>query len=279
MSKKVSIGMPVYNGGKYLSRAIESLLNQTYDNFELIISDNASEDNTSEIIQYYMKNDKRIKFFSQKKNIGALCNFQFTLERSIGEFFFWAPHDDWWDKHFISEGVKSLSTSPDASSAIGNIKIYTPNGEEIGQINKNWELNQTRNFVRIFKHLTNNTNDLIFYALFRRDAIKKTIWSKSSAPEKVIILHALLQGGIIYNSNMEYSNQYTEKSQSYQVNTNKLPLNKQSHFLLFIDQTKELYKWSSHWQFTLLTIILFFSQKWHRFIIKTAIQKIKKMVQ
>ena len=75
----VSIGLPVYNGEKFLKKRIDSILNQTYENFELIISDNASTDNTRKICESYTKQDSRIRYVCQQKNIGAIENFKFLL--------------------------------------------------------------------------------------------------------------------------------------------------------------------------------------------------------
>ena len=104
----VSIGLPVYNGENYLRQAIDSLLAQTFTDFELIISDNASTDGTSKIIEQYAARDPRIKFFQQTANIGATKNFQFTFDQSHGTFFMWAAHDDLWDERWLEILVNEI---------------------------------------------------------------------------------------------------------------------------------------------------------------------------
>jgi glycosyltransferase involved in cell wall biosynthesis len=91
----VSIGMPVYNGEEFIVEALESLLGQTFINFELIISDNASEDRTGEICTEYALRDSRIRYIRQKQNIGAVANFQFVLDTAVGEYFMWNAADDY----------------------------------------------------------------------------------------------------------------------------------------------------------------------------------------
>lgn len=91
---KVSIGMPVYNGEPFIREALDSLLAQTFTDFELIISDNASTDDTEEICQNYASKDSRIRYIRQPKNLGASYNFQFVLDEAVGEYFMWAAHDD-----------------------------------------------------------------------------------------------------------------------------------------------------------------------------------------
>ena len=93
----ISIGFPVYNGELFLKKALDSLLNQTYSNFELIISDNNSTDSTQRICQEYAKNDDRIRYIKQEKNIGPYPNFYFVLSQSKGKYFMWAAADDFWD--------------------------------------------------------------------------------------------------------------------------------------------------------------------------------------
>lgn len=98
---KISIGMPVYNGVKYIREALDSLLAQTFTDFELIISDNASTDATQSICEEYARRDPRIRYVRQAENKGALANFQFVLDQSRGEFFMWAAADDLWDRRWI----------------------------------------------------------------------------------------------------------------------------------------------------------------------------------
>ena len=94
MNVKLSIGLPVYNGELFIERAIESILAQTFTDFELIISDNASTDSTQEICQNFSKKDNRIRIFKQEKNIGVHRNFYFLLSQAKGEYFAWTAVDD-----------------------------------------------------------------------------------------------------------------------------------------------------------------------------------------
>jgi glycosyltransferase involved in cell wall biosynthesis len=97
----ITIGMPVYNGDKYISGALDSILAQTFTDFELIISDNASSDETQSICEEYASREPRIRYVRQTENRGALANFQFVLDQARGEFFMWAAADDLWDKNWI----------------------------------------------------------------------------------------------------------------------------------------------------------------------------------
>ena len=96
-SPTVSIGMPVYNGEKYIREALDSLLAQIFTNFELIISDNASTDNTEAICREYAARDPRIRHVRQSESRGATANFQPVLDKARGAYFMWAAADNRWD--------------------------------------------------------------------------------------------------------------------------------------------------------------------------------------
>ncbi|MCC7086363.1 MAG: glycosyltransferase family 2 protein [Pirellulales bacterium] len=91
---KVSIGLPVYNGEKYLASAIQSLLAQTFTDFEVVVSDNASTDGTAEICRWYASRDARIRYYRDETNRGVAWNYARTFELARGEFFRWQAHDD-----------------------------------------------------------------------------------------------------------------------------------------------------------------------------------------
>ena len=91
---RVSVGLPVYNGEEFLAEAIDSILAQTFQDFELIICDNASTDSTAEICRSHAAIDKRIRYYRNEQNIGAAPNFNRVFELSKGEYFKWMAHDD-----------------------------------------------------------------------------------------------------------------------------------------------------------------------------------------
>ena len=90
----ISIGLPVFNGERFLKKTIDSILSQTFFDFELIISDNASTDNTKNICQDYVIKDNRVRYFRRSQNNGFCDNYKFVLQRSNGIFFMWIAADD-----------------------------------------------------------------------------------------------------------------------------------------------------------------------------------------
>ncbi len=104
----VSIGLPVYNGENYLGDAMESILAQTYTDFEVIISDNASEDRTQEICQSFVEKDQRVRYYRNSTNVGLFKNFNQVFELSNGKYFQWMAHDDLLAPEFLSKTVPVL---------------------------------------------------------------------------------------------------------------------------------------------------------------------------
>lgn len=108
----VSIGMPVYNGANFIREALDSILSQTYENFELIICDNASTDETEKICREYMSKDSRVRYYRSQQNLGATWNFNRVFELSSGKYFKWAAHDDLIAPDFLLKCVEVLERDP-----------------------------------------------------------------------------------------------------------------------------------------------------------------------
>ncbi len=109
---RLSIGLPVFNGEDYLEEALEALLGQTYEDFELIVSDNASTDSTAGICHSYKKRDSRIRYFRQTTNIGIAPNHNFVFQQARGEFFKSASHDDLYARDLVERCIAALDEQP-----------------------------------------------------------------------------------------------------------------------------------------------------------------------
>jgi glycosyltransferase involved in cell wall biosynthesis len=127
----VSIGMPVYNEERYLTQALDSLLAQEYKNFELIISDNASQDATQEICLEYAARDSRIHYHRSETNLGAIKNFNRVFALSKGEYFMWAGGHDRWAPEFIRRCMEGLQQDQDVVLCYPQIAVMGPNGEKL----------------------------------------------------------------------------------------------------------------------------------------------------
>lgn len=128
---RLSIGLPVYNGEKYLSRALESLVKQDYDDFELIISDNASTDGSAEICQEFARREKRIKYFRSETNRGATWNWRRVCELAQGTYFKWAAHDDECYPAMVRRCVETLE---DADPSVSLVYPWFEYIDELGNV-------------------------------------------------------------------------------------------------------------------------------------------------
>jgi Glycosyl transferase family 2 len=109
---RVSIGLPIYNGERYVRQALDSLLAQTWSDFEIIISDNCSTDKTAEICQEYAQKDARIRYVRTVKNNGAVANFNSIVALAKGQYFKWAAHDDMVAPTYLERCVAVLDKDP-----------------------------------------------------------------------------------------------------------------------------------------------------------------------
>jgi len=129
---RLSVGLPVYNGENYLAKALDALLSQTYTDFELIISDNASTDGTPEICRKYAAADSRIRYLRQEVNIGAGPNHNVVVQYARGEYFKWAAHDDLYGADLLRRCVEALDEMPDIVLAHAYMGTAGEHGEVIG---------------------------------------------------------------------------------------------------------------------------------------------------
>jgi glycosyltransferase involved in cell wall biosynthesis len=109
---RLSIGLPVYKGEEYLGEALDALLGQTYEDFELVISDNASTDGTQDICRRYATEDSRIRYIRLPHNIGAAPNHNYVFTECRGELFKWASHDDLYARDLLRRCVEALDERP-----------------------------------------------------------------------------------------------------------------------------------------------------------------------
>jgi glycosyltransferase involved in cell wall biosynthesis len=132
----VSIGLPVFNGADYLVGAIESVVAQTWTDWELIICDNASTDATADIARSFAEQDPRIRFVRHPSNVGAAANFNSAFAHARGEYFQWLAHDDALAPDFISDCHAALLDQPSAVLAFPWVTIV----DETGARTDSWEL-------------------------------------------------------------------------------------------------------------------------------------------
>lgn len=175
---KASIGMPVYNAEKYLRVALDSILHQTFINFELIISDNASTDGTEAICQEYASKDSRIQYIRQTENRGAENNFHFVLDEACNEYFMWASHDDLWSENYLENAVTMLQADEKIDFIFPIFELRSIHLKISKKFNKDIFkfVNSSEKKIRVLNFLALHHNSHkcnIVHSVFRRAFLKK----------------------------------------------------------------------------------------------------------
>jgi glycosyltransferase involved in cell wall biosynthesis len=119
----LSVGLPVYNGARHLARALDSILQQTYGDLELIVSDNASTDDTADICATYAARDPRVRYYRQSQNIGLPGNWNFVVTLARGRYFKWASANDYLDPRSLAACVAMLEAAPEAVLAYSRTNL------------------------------------------------------------------------------------------------------------------------------------------------------------
>lgn len=133
----VSIGMTVYNAAAFVRKTLDSLLAQDYPNLELVISDNASTDGSSEICQRFAERDPRVRYYRNSENIGAVRNWNRTLELARGELFMWASDHDLWDPTYVSKAYTTLAQEQDVVLVYPHGHLIDAKGRFLDKIDAN----------------------------------------------------------------------------------------------------------------------------------------------
>lgn len=200
IKKPVSIGMPLYNSEKYLKRSLNSLLDQDFKEYELIISDNASTDSTPEICREYSKKFKQLKINRNKKNLGVRANMRIVLEMAKGEYFMWAADDDLWSSDFISTLYEKLEMHPDAGVAMGAVRMVNEDGSLINEIEFTGKDNpDQKNFFNMVTTVAipPQKHNLFIYGLFRTEILKKAMdgFNDDSCRDRLLLCLIALTAG------------------------------------------------------------------------------------
>ncbi|MBK8935905.1 MAG: glycosyltransferase family 2 protein [Chloroflexi bacterium] len=214
---KVSIGLPVYNGEKYVSRAIESVLAQTYANFELIISDNASTDGTGAICQAYAANDSRIRYYRQEQNLGAAPNFNYVFELARGEYFQWLASDDMLAPEFLSRCVPTLDNDPTTVLCFCWAEYIDEQDRPVSTCELALRIDDARPRTRFHEILLGWHNSFYVFGLIRVSALKQT---------KLILPHThgdtILIARLILLGRFQQVSEYLFKSRRHAAQSNEI---------------------------------------------------------
>lgn len=172
---RVSIGLPVYNGEKYLAVAINSIVTQDFEDFELIISDNASHDSTAAICRQFSESDKRVKYSRLEVNQGAAPNYQRVFQLAQGKYFKWAAHDDACLPGFLKSCVETIEQAPASVVLVyPRAQIINAEGEVMRVDGECLQSHDPKPHKRA-AHVIRNVNlAWPLFGLIRTDALRKT---------------------------------------------------------------------------------------------------------
>jgi glycosyltransferase involved in cell wall biosynthesis len=175
VTPRVSVGLPVYNGERFLPQAVESLLNQTFRDFELIISDNGSTDATRELCETYAAADPRVRYIRHEQNRGAIFNWNYVVTQARGQYFRWASANDVSAPQLIERCVQLLDSEPDVVVAYGRTAYMDDDGSPLGEYPHDVHVLDARPSVR-FERLCRElrANNAVSSALIRLDVLRKT---------------------------------------------------------------------------------------------------------
>jgi glycosyltransferase involved in cell wall biosynthesis len=171
---RVSVGMPLYNREKYVGAAIEAHLNQTFEDFELIITDNASTDASGEICRAYAARDSRVKYYLNERNLGATGNYRRCFELSGGEYFRWTPSDDMVSDNLLERAIAILDRDASVLVAYGRTKLIDAEGNIISDFDERLHLMDDQPSRRWKGVQTNLRLGNLHYGLTRRAEFSKT---------------------------------------------------------------------------------------------------------
>jgi glycosyltransferase involved in cell wall biosynthesis len=192
----VTIGIPAFNSEKTISAAIESVLQQDYENLEVIVSDNFSTDSTLDICESFKKSDPRVTVLAQSKNIGAVSNFKFLLERANGAYFCWLGSDDRFAPEHIGLSVGLLREDSDLigcmAQAIFDFEIST----EIKPQTYHFSTSSIQRIREFFRNPGRSHG--LFYGLYKVENLRtyRFLSREFFAWDWCLILHLLAQGKI-----------------------------------------------------------------------------------
>ena len=170
----VSIAIPAYNGEHYIAQSIESLLSQTYGDFELVISDNASTDGTEAICRHYAAADERVRYVRRSENIGGPGNFRYVFSLCSGKYHKWSTADDHWHPEFLREAVAILDTRPKVVLCYPKTQLIDAAGHRIEDYDDNLDLADESPRQRVRELYSRIGLCNAHLGLLRRDAMLKT---------------------------------------------------------------------------------------------------------
>jgi glycosyltransferase involved in cell wall biosynthesis len=202
--------MPVFNGERFIAETIDSILAQTFGDFELIISDNASTDGTEKISRNYVDVDARIRYVRNRENLGAAYNYNQTFHLSSGEYFKWACHDDLLRPEFLERCIAVLDADPSTVGAYTGWAPIDDAGDPPWRADSPDPVERTRYTFRMERRPPS-----AIYGLFRSEALRRTdLYRPTHGGDHIMMAEISLYGPIREVSEVLFLNRWHSESGS-----------------------------------------------------------------
>ncbi len=192
---RLSIGLPVYNGEAFLAEALDGLLAQTYADFELVISDNASNDGTEAICRQRAARDPRVRYVRQEVNLGAMRNFNRVFELARGEYFKWAAHDDLHEPDFLKACVDVLDRNPDVVLAYPLARDIDAAGNTLKVVGMGLDADTPSASRRFAEFIRREHSCIAIFGVVRAEVLRRTrLLANYSDCDRVLLAEIALAG-------------------------------------------------------------------------------------
>lgn len=220
----VSIGIPTYNRMELLKRSIKSALIQEYENIEVIVSDNASTDETRNVCLSFRDKDVRLKYFRQQKNVGPNANFDAVLKEASGQYFMWLGDDDWIDASYVSSCVQQFASDPTMALVSGVPRYYrhgewSHNGKIFSLLDDAWS-------YRVISYYAQVADNGMFYGLMRTVQIRQLEIPNTMGGDWLLIANIVSLGKARVITEISVHRELGGATASYQKIANSLGLSK-----------------------------------------------------
>lgn len=201
-SSLVTIGLPVYNGARYLPRALDALLAQRDRPLELLVADNGSTDETPEIAARYAARDARVRVMRSPVNLGVEANFARVLDAASGAYFMWAACDDWWAPEFVDRMAGALEADPRAVVAMCAVERVDETGALVDLVRHTGtdDPSQQSAWQLSLQLAAGRPYHLFVYGLYRTAFIKRafTGFAPVVAADRLLLCRVAMAGGFAY---------------------------------------------------------------------------------
>jgi glycosyltransferase involved in cell wall biosynthesis len=212
----VSILLPVFNEESFIEETLEGIIKQDYRNVEILISDNHSIDNTASLCKKYAQRDKRILFFEQATNLGAIANHEFLLTKARGKYFIFSSGHDKWSSRYIVTAVESLEKYPSAVISYGTPSWIDENGESSFNRFSGWyDTRGLPTVSRFFFALWGKPNPIL--GLIRRENFPDMAGYNFVGADNVILCLLALQGEFIHVVSATFFRRQNRAIESHEV--------------------------------------------------------------